>query len=173
MIMGILMVLLLTFWLTSCVADITSQEVQQCLEHGDKVKRLKKFEDESIKEVYLAENSDHSRKQVLQIAEGQGFNGKIKFLLAIDTDQNKISSLKILEHNESENYGCYVEEPWFLEKFENIESDLRLSLVKLSASNSAEIVAITGATVTSRGIVEGVNKCLENYKKIRGEIIKR
>ena len=46
------------------------------------------------------------------------------------------------------------------------KAQVSLRLVKMAAQSKEEIVAITGATYTSKAIVDAVNMCLANYRKI-------
>ena len=90
-------------------------------------------------------------------------------MVIIDCKQDKVKKIRILDHNESHDYGAMLTEEWFLERFKGKDVNEHLNLVKLAAKEDNEIVAITGATITSKSVVKGVNQCMNNYRRIKGE----
>jgi Na+-translocating ferredoxin:NAD+ oxidoreductase RnfG subunit len=134
---------------------------------GEKVRRLKQHEVDDIAGVYLAERDAGSR--LVQIVSSQGFKGLMQFQVDIDLNTEQISQVRVLSQQETEDYGGYVTEGWFLDRFVGKNVGTKLRLVKLAASSPEEVVAITGATVTSRGALDAVNKCLDNYQRLKRE----
>ncbi len=137
------------------------------LEQGEKAQRLGQYEGDHIVAVYLAEAG--SNRRLVQIATSQGFKGPMQFQVDIDLKAKVISRVQVLSQQETEDYGGYVTEDWFLERFVGKSADSRLRLAKMAAKTPEEVVAITGATVTSRGALDAVNKCLDNYLKLERE----
>jgi len=80
-------------------------------------------------------------------------------LLSVVIDNGSITKVKVLYENESEGYGEHVNSEWFLDRFK-LELVDELKLVKRKKEHNNEIIAITGATITSRGVVNGVNECI-------------
>jgi electron transport complex protein RnfG len=81
--------------------------------------------------------------------------------------EDKLEGIKILEHNETYNYGGYAVEDWFLARFtdKGVEKDLKI--VILAAKEPEDIVSLTGATITTVAIVEGVNKGIATYRNYK------
>lgn len=78
------------------------------------------------------------------IAKGKGHNSDI--MVKVEIEANKINSIIILEHNETPNLSDVA-----LEKLPQ----------HILEKQTWEVDTITGATVTSKGIIEAVNKALE------------
>lgn len=74
----------------------------------------------------------------------------------------------MISHQETEDYGGYLTREWFLDRFIGKSSTYQLKMVKIIDNKPDEIVAITGASKTSKAVVDGVNLALENFNKIKG-----
>ena len=86
-----------------------------------------------------------------------GYNGPIEIALVIDGESGKSLGIRILKHMETDHYVRDMESGWFTERFSDKSAARYLQLVRLEAKNDNDIVCITGATVTTEGIVNGVN----------------
>ena len=81
------------------------------------------------------------------IGEGEGFGGKIKVKVTMDGD--KIAKIEVLEHAETAG----VSDPAF--------SQIPEAII---AAQSTEIDAVSGATYTSKGLIEAINNALAQVK---------
>ena len=88
-------------------------------------------------------------------------------LVLIDYEHESLTEVSILEHNETDNYGAYAAEDWFLARFQAKDANTDLRLVKIIAQQPEEIVAVTGATVTSQAIVDGVNAAFKVFRDFK------
>lgn len=79
-------------------------------------------------------------------ALAKGYSSDIEVLVGMYQD-GKISAVKILSQNETPGLGTRIEEPNFLEQFTNKDA-LQLSGVQ----------TIAGATISSKAVLEAVNK---------------
>jgi len=141
------------------------------LDTENDIERLKEYEKGSIKKVCLLKDDDEKNSALIQEVENQGYKSNIKMHITIGFADSRIKDFDILFHNESENYAKYIEEEWFLKRFLGKKTDSELKLVKMAAKSSNEIVAVTGATISSKAIIEGVNKAFKNYNLIKGGLI--
>jgi len=91
------------------------------------------------------------------------YNGPVSIALVIDGSSGKSVGMRIVEHVETQHYVRDMESSWFTGRFSNKPVSEYLKLVRLKAHADNEIVAITGATVTSEGIVNGVNAAYGVY----------
>lgn len=149
--------------MTACTSNKLPVAVEEALEEGDRIEILKHEELEGIKGIFYVTNID-GRKEIIYVAEGDGFKGKISLLVFIDVPQKAIKKVEVLEHHETKEYGGYVKEEWFLNRFQQKEATQLLRITKFPPKNEIEIPIITGATVTSEAVVEAVNYCLEHFK---------
>ena len=90
-----------------------------------------------------------------------GYGGDIFIRVGFDNNW-KIKGIKILQHNETPGLGAQiVTKEWFLKQFENlVEKDIYLK----KDNPEGKIDGITGATISSRAVTEGVRKLLEEVK---------
>lgn len=79
---------------------------------------------------------------------GEGKYGPIK--VEVSVEKGKISTIKVLEHSETPG----LSDP----ALENIPQDI----IK---AQSTEVSAVSGATVTSNGIIQAVNDSLKDAQK--------
>ncbi len=134
------------------------------------ISRLKKYENDNIRRVFLLkENNTYST--LIQKIANRGYKSNIEMYVTIDFTGNSIEDFIITRHNESEDYGKYIEEQWFQERFIGKNACKELVLVKMAAEKPEEIVGVTGATISSEAIVEGVNKAFHNFIKIKGGVV--
>ena len=92
------------------------------------------------------------------LAAGEGYEDWI--LLGVVIGKEDVVTVEVVYSKESDGYGSYVEEEWFLKRT-LIEINPVLELVKYRKESSNEVVAITGATMTSQGVVDAINSCIE------------
>ncbi|HAJ94120.1 MAG TPA: electron transporter RnfG [Synergistaceae bacterium] len=98
----------------------------------------------------------------------KGYGGLIEIVVGID-NKGKLIGIKILSHTETPGLGAKAAEPAFSDQFEqkNVDSVV-ITKTKPAAEN--EVQAISGATITSRAVADGVNTALEYWaKNLKGE----
>jgi len=167
----VILIIIFTCLLTACsCSEEVPEYIHQLAADGESIDRLEEHEGESITAVYAVGVKGETPRMVAQEASAPGFADMIKVLVLIDVSTGLTEKVQILEHHETEDYGGYVTEEWFLGRFAGKDAGTRLNLVKIAAHSSGDIVAITGATYTSRAVVDIVNSCLENYRKIIEEV---
>ena len=86
--------------------------------------------------------------------EGNGFQGKIRLMVGLNTELNKISGLQVLEQVETPGLGTKITEEPFLKQFIDLVSSPVVNWVKgVPPTKPNEIQTITGATISSKAIV--------------------
>jgi len=102
--------------------------------------------------------------------EGNGFQGKIRLMIGINSDLKNITGLKILEQLETPGLGAKVAEEPFTNQFLNLSAVPSVNYVKgISPENPNEIQAITGATISSKSVVNIVNVGIDALRKMQGK----
>ncbi len=98
-------------------------------------------------------------KPVAYIADtaGKGYSSYVAMLVSLDTDLN-IREVNILHHGETPGLGDQIEEAIFLDQF---KGKSLLQLVLLKKETTENIQAITGATISSRAVTNGVKDAVE------------
>lgn len=98
-------------------------------------------------------------------SETKGYGGKIKLLVAVAADQ-KVMDFTILEHNETPGLGDNAQKPAFRRQFAGKGAEL-LEVTK-DPANKDNIQAMTGATISSRAVTQGVKQAVETVAAITG-----
>lgn len=102
--------------------------------------------------------------------DGSGLWGEIRAVVGFDPDRCRITGIEFVRHNETPGLGARIEEPSFREQFEGKRGPF--SMVGAAADpGTGEFQALTGATVTSRGVRGLVNRACEKAERMasRGE----
>lgn len=83
-----------------------------------------------------------------------GYGGDISIMVGIKLDAS-IAGIEILSNSETAGLGANCTKDEFKSQFRGLE--FPVTVVKGAAAGSDQISAITGATITSRAVVDGVN----------------
>jgi electron transport complex protein RnfG len=96
---------------------------------------------------------------------GYGFADKIELVVAVDSDFQKIAGYEVLSSNETPGFGDQVKLPWYRDQFAGIPAEtLQLERGGDPDKKDNQIVAITGATISSRAVVNIINSTLMPLK---------
>jgi electron transport complex protein RnfG len=118
----------------------------------DKVITADSFKEEEL--YYDAYDKDLFVGRVLKV-EVPGYSSTINALVGINLE-NEITGIDIISHQETPGLGADIEKDDFLAQFIGKTKD-SLKIKK----DGGEIDGITGATISSRAITEGVRKFME------------
>jgi len=131
----------------------------------DAIKPVKTFElDGKTKNIYRAVKDGKTEGYIVE-SMGRGYSSYIKMLVAVDED-NTVTGLDILDQKETPGLGNQVEEDWFKKRFVGKTLD---TLVIVKHETDTEVQAISGATISSRGVNKGVRAAVEEIVKERKE----
>jgi electron transport complex protein RnfG len=100
------------------------------------------------------------------IIVGSGFADKIELVVAVDVNCQKLFGYNVLSSNETPGFGDKIKNAGFGDQFKNAPIE-KLSLIKIGDPKKIdnEIVAISGATVTSTAVVNMFNKSVIAVKE--------
>lgn len=103
------------------------------------------------------------------IAEGNGYQGIIKLMVGISPDFKKLQGFEVLESQETPGLGAEIAGEPFREQFAGLDITHPIEYVKnQKPSQPYQIEAITGATISSRAVVNTLNKRIGDLKKQLG-----
>lgn len=91
----------------------------------------------------------------------KGYGGEIELIVGISKD-GIITGINIGSMTETPGLGSKAAEPNFKDQFNEKSTEI-LALVKGNASKDNEVQAISGATITSSAVTNGVNAAIEVY----------
>jgi len=114
--------------------------------------------------VYEAYSNDTVIGYVFDVTT-KGYGGEMKLTVGIDAD-GRVTGVIIGDNNETPGLGSKAKEPGFTGQFKGVDATSTLSVVKQNKSSENEIQAISGATITSRAVTEGVQAALDSVRLI-------
>lgn len=121
---------------------------------------LKKLQetDATIVEVMLGKKGNDVVGYFVK-AKPSGYAGAVDILTGIDND-GKITNVKMGENKETPGLGTVAGQPKFISQYIGKGVSGGLELIKTPDAGESQITAITGATITSRAMTNGVNSAI-------------
>lgn len=117
------------------------------------------------KEVFEGMKENQTIGYVFSVTN-KGYGGEIDVIVGIDA-AGMITGIKIVEHSETAGLGSKVTEDTFLSQLVGIAPERALKVVKNKGSNNDEdIVAVSGATISSKAVVGAVQAALDLYREL-------
>ncbi len=112
--------------------------------------------------------SDGSKAVAFE-TKGGGFGGPIGLMVGINIETDQIIQVRMTTHAETPGIGTRAKDDLsFVSQFAGKSLDTNFAL-----KDEGEIDAISGATVTSKGITIAAIQAKEIYQKLKPEIIKQ
>ena len=127
---------------------------------------------QGVEYVYYA-GSDAAGQTVGYVfeARGSGFADVIVLLVAADASMSTLKGLAILQTNETPGFGDKMKEDDFKGQFLDCPIGEKLTVAKTGdrTVKDREIVAISGATISSEAVVKAVNEAIERMRGVVGK----
>lgn len=102
-------------------------------------------------------------------ASGSGYQGTIRLMVGMGPDLEETKGIQILESSETPGLGGKIRGKDFKSQFRGLNVSQEVDLVKSEEPETGEIQAITGATISSRAVVNIINKELTRVRSIFDE----
>lgn len=118
-----------------------------------------------IKEIFEALDSSGNTIGYTMSLDTKGYGGNIELLVGIFSD-SKVAGIKVLNHSETPGLGAKAAESDFQNRFIDKKAEGKLTVVKEKTTSDDEVQAISSATITSKGVVNGVNLAIEIYNDV-------
>ena len=118
--------------------------------------------DEAYKVVFALDASGNVLGYVINVTSHEGSQADISFSVGI-TNEGVLNGYSITSISETPGLGVLVQEEPFYSQFEG-KSEETYTVVKSAPAAENEIQAVTGATISSRAVTNGVNACLEYFR---------
>ncbi len=118
--------------------------------------------------VSLKKAKDENDKDIgwLFVCQGKGFADTIQLILAVDSSFSKIKGYGVLASSETPGFGQKINLPFYKDQFIGAPAGgLTLSKTGDPQKIDSEIVAISGATISSKAVVDILNRFLPQIKK--------
>lgn len=112
---------------------------------------------EPVRAIYIGKANGVDAGYCVSVAP-LGYGGEIAMMVGISTD-GMVTGVEITSMNETPGLGAKASEADFKAQYNGISSTA--SVIKSGEPKENEVVAISGATITSRAVTEGVNQALQ------------
>lgn len=107
--------------------------------------------------VYTIDNADGSFESVVLPVSGYGLWGIMYGYLALEGDGNTVQGIGFYDHKETPGLGGEISNPrwqaqWPGKQIYGADSDVAFEVVKGGGTGESQVDALSGATLTSRGV---------------------
>lgn len=125
------------------------------------------YKAQSIEEVMRAEEqSGETLGYAFTVVTSEGYGGDIQFSMGVQND-GTLNGISILSIGETAGLGMNADTPAFKDQFVGKQVE-KLQYTKNGATQDDEINAISGATVTTNAMTNGVNAGLCAFRVMEG-----
>jgi electron transport complex protein RnfG len=94
---------------------------------------------------------------------GKGFGGDLTIMVGYDLALNKLTGIQVISHKETPGVGSRVSEDQFTKRFKGLDVASKFA----PKNEGGDIDAISGATWSSKGVLEAVRKSVALYPEIK------
>ncbi len=126
-----------------------------------------KMKDQDKERDFFVGEFDGKKNVVAFETYGKGFGGDIGVITAIDVDTDKIIGVAVTTHSETPGVGSKTKsDPIFSNQF---KGQPITDIFKVKA-DGGRIDAVSGATISSRGVAGAVAQSGEIYKRLKNDL---
>jgi electron transport complex protein RnfG len=117
---------------------------------------------------FLADGGELSGLAVQAAGRG-GYGGDIVMMIGIDVASDRLKGVEIVRHSETPGLGANVEQAAFRAQWRDLTASENVELKQAGG----EIDALTGATFSSRAMVDGTNQVIDLLRDHSDEIFEQ
>lgn len=129
-----------------------------------------KIKDGKVERNFFVGVFDGRPNTVVVEASGKGYGGNIGVVVALNLENDEIMGVSLTTHSETPGLGARAKtDPSFVQQFKG----LQVKEPPKVRAEGGKIDAISGATVTSRGVCGAVGDALEIYGRLKNDILDR
>ena len=129
---------------------------KELLPEAEGFKHMLGYEVEHVSDIYVAENGVGA----VITAKAKGYGGDITVMVAFTAD-GTIKRIKVTEQSETKGIGSkVVDSSAYWTQYEGLPAE--------TLTLGEDVDAVTGATKSSRALLEAVNAAVEGYREVAG-----
>jgi len=129
-----------------------------------------KVKDGKIERSFFVGIFDGKASSVAYESFGKGFGGDIGLMVAVNLDDDKIIGIGVTTHSETPGVGSRAKtDPAFAAQFKGLPVKDTFKV----KTDGGQVDAVSGATVTSRGVSIAVTEAGKIYTKLRPQIVEK
>ena len=107
--------------------------------------------------IFFRTKDEHVAGLAVETTGRGGYGGDVVLLIGIDLAEDRLLGMEVVSHSETPGLGARIEEEAFRQQWQGLPA---MAPVGLQGGNGS-IDAISGATVTSRAVVDGTNRIVD------------
>ncbi|MFP4135590.1 MAG: RnfABCDGE type electron transport complex subunit G [Candidatus Acetothermia bacterium] len=132
------------------------------------IQSTEEYEERTVddKVIYESYGSSGDLEGYAFTASGGGYQGTIELMVGVGSELNEVKGIEILASEETPGLGGKIRGEDFKNQFRGLEAGNGVGLVKSESPDEGEIQAITGATISSKAVVDIVNKELSQVRDL-------
>ncbi|MDY2735714.1 RnfABCDGE type electron transport complex subunit G [Intestinibacter sp.] len=115
-----------------------------------------------VAEVYEAKDASGNTVGYTLKVVPSGYGGDIELMVGIDSANSQVSGINVVSNSETAGLGAKSTDPEFSDQYKGKPLE-ELSVLKNGTPGDTEIKAISGATITSTAVTNGVDAAIEVY----------
>lgn len=115
-----------------------------------------------VSEIYEAKDASGNTVGYTLKVLPSGYGGTIELMVGIDSANGQVSGINVVSNSETAGLGAKATEPEFSDQYKGKPLE-ELSVLKNGTPGDTEIKAISGATITSTAVTNGVDAAIEVY----------
>lgn len=112
-------------------------------------------------ELYPARSGSTITSIAMKTYSNNAFSGKIELIVGFLLD-GTITGYRVINHKETPGLGSKVTEPKFAHQLQNFNVEKQKLKVK---QDGGEIDAVTSATISSRAVLDAIQRAYDSYNK--------
>jgi electron transport complex protein RnfG len=129
-----------------------------------------KITDGAVEQSFFVGRFDGKATAVVFEGTGKGFGGALGLVIGVNIDDDKILGVGVTTHSETPGLGATAkDDPAFVSQFK----DASIADPFKVTSDGGKVNAMSGATITSRGVCAGVTASGNLYKKLKPQIAEK
>ena len=130
----------------------------------EEVKDVKTDNSKGVKvsEIYEAKDASGNTVGYTLKVLPSGYGGTIELMVGIDSAKGQVSGINVVSNSEPAGLGAKATNPEFSDQYKGKPLE-ELSVLKNGTPGDTEIKAISGATITSTAVTNGVDAAIEVY----------
>ncbi|MFC1489478.1 RnfABCDGE type electron transport complex subunit G [Thermodesulfobacteriota bacterium] len=126
-----------------------------------------KIKDGETERSFFVGKFDGKASAVVFEGSGKGFGGKLGLVVGVNIDDDKIIGVGVTTHSETPGLGARAkDDPVFVSQFKGFS----ITEPAKVTTDGGKVNAMSGATITSRGVCAALTESGDIYKKLKPQI---
>lgn len=146
------------------LAELFNEPAEKLL--GNKIKFT--IDEQTYPIFYTRQNGTISGLAIEAPGHG-GYGGDVFIMIGIDLETQNLLGMEVVRHSETPGVGSQIEKDNFRKQWKNIPVSEKMDL----RSAGGTIDAISGATYSSRAVMDGTNRILKLVEAHKNEILQQ